>query len=319
MRYISMRLKEIFRTIAILTALVATTFTANAEIVSQKQASKIAETFFNAAYGQYMSAPKMIWNGRQLTTDRLFAPFYIYNHPAGGFVIIAADNKAFPILGYSRTSRFDRSALNDEENELLKQYAHEVELIRYDPRVPEKAKEAWGNIPLYINTMLNDPYSVQSLDVLTDEARERLESIDRRTAGIMMPSAVEFEIYNPENYRSYTLDDVTEEDDYIPFSLFESFIEEIKAEEDSRMAALEEILNPSRPVVSVLGGGHYSVRFPSEIVMTRVYSLQGMKETERYFTDTDTAVLDLSALPTGYHVIFAIGSQGEVYGLKIAR
>ena len=70
-----------------------------AETVSQKHASKIAETFFNTAYGIHVAAPKFAWNGRQLTTDRLFTPFYIYNHPRGGFVIISAENKAFPVLG----------------------------------------------------------------------------------------------------------------------------------------------------------------------------------------------------------------------------
>ena len=43
--------------------------------VSEKHASKIAETFFNTAYGIHVAAPKLAWNGRQLTTDRLFTLF----------------------------------------------------------------------------------------------------------------------------------------------------------------------------------------------------------------------------------------------------
>lgn len=314
-----MKNKMILRILAVFSLILAVPFTGSSETVSQKQASQIAELFFNAAYGQYMSAPKMVWNGRQLTTDRLFAPFYIYNHPAGGFVIISADSKAYPILGYSKTSKFDRGSLSEEENDLLTQYAHEVELIRYDSRVPEKAMSAWQNIPLFIGRMLNNPYDTPEYDALTDEARERLEGIDRRTSSIMMPSAVEFETYNPENYRSYTLDDVTEEEEYIPFSLVEDFMKEVKAEQDARFAALDEMLSPSRPVVSYVGGGHYSVRYPSEILMARIYSLHGMKEAERYYHDTDTAVLDLSALPAGYYVLFAIAADGQVYGVKLAR
>lgn len=291
---------------------------ASAEIVSQKQASKIAETFFNAAYGQYMSSPKMVWNGRQLTTDRLFAPFYIYNHPAGGFVIIAADNKAFPILGYSRTGRFDRGKLNDDEKALLSQYAHEVELIRYDERVPSSAIAAWQNIPLYINKVLNNPYDSPEYSSLSDEAKDNIEAIDRRNNSIMMPSAVEFEIYNPANYRNYTLDDITDDEEYIPFSLFEDFIRETRAEEESRQAALEEILNPSKPVVSILGGAHYSVRFPSDIRLARIYSIQGARQQERYF-NTDVINLDLSALPAGYYVLLALDENGQVFGIKLPR
>lgn len=293
---------------------------ARSEIVSQKQAAKIAETFFNAAYGQYMSTPKMVWNGRQLTTDRLFAPFYIYNHPAGGFVIISSESKAFPILGYSKTSRFDRSALNDDENELLSQYAHEIELIRYDSRIPEMAIAAWQNIPLYINKVLTNPYDSPIYDSLSDDAKEKLETVDRRNNSIMMPSAVEFEIYNPENYRSYTLDDVTTEDsdEYIPFSLFEDFIAETRAEEQSRLAALDELISPSKPVVTTLGGAHYSIRFPALIKMARVYSIQGAKYQERYY-NTDVVNLDLSSLPSGYYALLTLDENGKIYGLKLAR
>lgn len=307
------------RNIPIIFALLTVMMSARAETVSQKQASKIAETFFNAAYGQYMSAPKMVWNGRQLTTDRLFAPFYIYNHPAGGFVIVAADNKAFPILGYSRSGRFDRSALNDEENDILSQYAHEVELIRYDSRIPVQAVEAWQNMPAYINKLLTNPYDTPQYESLTDESKERIEAIDRRNNSVMMPSAVEFEIYNPEKYRSYTLDDVTGEEEYIPFSLIEDFISETRAEEQARYAALDEIISPTRPVVSVLGGAHFSIRFPESIKMARIYSLQGAKMQEKYYVDTDVINLDLSAMPSGYYVLLALSEDGRVHGLKLPR
>ncbi len=300
-------------------ALVCVSGIAGAEIVSQKQASGIAQTFFNAAYGRFMTAPKLAWNGRQLTTDRLFAPFYIYNHPAGGFVIISGENKAYPILGYSRTGKFDRSKLNDEEQDLLSQYAHEIELIRYDSRVPERAIAAWQNLPVHISGVLENPYSTPEFGALTDEAQEKIERIDRRNNSIMMPSAVEFEIYNPENYRSYTLDDVSEEDDYITFSLFEDFMRDIEEETRARQAALEELISPTRPVVSLWGGAHYTVKFPSEVRMARVYSVQGKREQERYFRNTDTVNLDLSALPAGYYVLVALDEAGKLYGVKLAR
>lgn len=290
----------------------------SAETVSQKQASKIAETFFNAAYGQYMTAPKMVWNGRQLTTDRLFSPFYIYNHPAGGFVIVAADTKAFPILGYSRTSKFDRSKLTQAEEDLLSRYAHEIELIRYDSRMPVKAVEAWTNLPLYINKMLNNPYDSSEFESLSDDSRDLIEEIDRRNSSVMMPTAVEFPIYRPEYFRDYTLDDVTEPED-VPFDLFDSFMAEIKAEEKARQAALDEILNPTKPVVSLLGGAHYSIRFPDNVALARVYSVQGARQMEKYFKNTNVVNLDLSALVPGYYILFVVDENGKTYGIKLPR
>lgn len=315
MRYLS----KIYVSVAAIVCALTSTMPVTAETVSQKQASKIAETFFNAAYGQYMTAPKYVWNGRQLTTDRLFSPFYVYNHPKGGFVIVAADSKAYPILGYSKTNKFDKDKLTEDERNLLKKYAHEIELIRYDSRVPERAVAAWQNIPLHINKALNNPYDTPEYLALDDDARESLEAIDRRNSSIMMPSAVEFEIYNPEMYRDYTLDDVTAPAEEVPFEFFESFLADIAEEERSRLAALDEIISPSKPFVSILGGAHFSVRFPGNIRMATLYSLQGMKVMERYYKDTDTVNIDLSSLPSGFYVMMSLGEDGHVYGIKLYR
>lgn len=295
-------------------------FPASAETITRKQASKIAQTFFNASYGIYVDAPKFVWNGRQLTTDRLFSPFYVYNHPKGGFVIIAADSKAFPILGYSRTENFDRNKLKDEDKVILEKYAHEIELIRYDSRQPLQAMAAWRNLPLYINKMLNNPYDTPQFNELSDSHKDRLEAIDRSLNAIMMPSAVEFDIYDPDNYRDYTLDDVIgSEDEDIPFKFFEDFLKQIKEEENTRQAAIDEVLSPTKPIVSYLGGAHVVVKFPSQMKMAVIYSMQGMKMLERYYNDTDTLNLDLSALPTGFYALLVLGEDGEIFGAKIAR
>lgn len=291
----------------------------NAENISQKQASKIAETFFNAVNGQVMASPKMVWNGRQLTTERLFAPFYIYNHPKGGFVIISADSKAYPILGYSKTGKFEREKLNDKETDLLRHYAREIELIRYDSRVPERAIAAWQNIPLYINKVLNNPYDTPEFESLSEEQKENIEEIDRRNNSIMMPSAVEFILYDPERYRDYSLDDVLVEEEEIPFSFYQEFIEEIAKEEAARMAAFDEIISPSKPVIINSGGAHYSIRFPENIRLVRVYDMQGAKMIERYFKNTELINMDLSTLPGGFYAMLALGEDGHVYGMKLFR
>lgn len=312
--------KNISLVIATVCVLAFVSGTAKAELVTQKQAMQIAETFFNAAYGEYTAKPKMVWNGRQLTTDRLFAPFYIYNHPRGGFVIISADSKAYPILGYSRTGRFERDKMTDDEKTLFSQYAHEVELIRYDSRVPVRAVAAWQNLPLYINKILNNPYDTPEFQDLSDEQRDLIEAIDRRNSSIMMPTAIEFPLYNPYNYRSYTLDDVTTEtSEEIPFSFYESFLEEIAREERQRLAALDEIISPTHPVLSNLGGAHYSIYYPVNIRMASIYSMQGQRVMEKYFKNTNIINLDLSSLPSGFYALLVIGEDGHIYGEKIFR
>jgi len=292
---------------------------AYAETVTQKQASKIAEAFFNSLNGIYVAAPKLAWNGRQLTTDRLFSPFYIYNHPNGGFVIVSADTKAFPILGYSRTGKFDRAAMTDDEKDLLTRFAHEVELIRYDDRQPERALAAWRNLPLHINKAIHNPYDTPEFNSLSDEAKEKLEAIDRRNNSVMMPTAIEFQLYNPADFRDYTLDDVLADEEEIPFSFFENFLKEVDNERKSRAAELDEILSPTKPVILNKDGGHISVMFPENIKIVSIYSMQGLRQMEKYFKNTNLINLDLSSLPVGVYAMLAMDYNGKLYGFKLFR
>lgn len=289
------------------------------ETVSQKQASQIAATFFNAAYGIYVPKPTLAWNGKQLTTDRLFSPFYIYNHPKGGFVIIAAENKAFPILGYSRTGRFDKNKIPEDMLDLLKQYSLQIEMIRYDYRAPVRAIEAWQNLPMAIDHILNNPYDTPEYRSISDEHRLLIESIDRANDAIMLPAAVEFEVYIPDYLRPYTLDDITAPEEEIPFKFYEDFLAEIRAEEEARLAAYDEIIAPTKPVVSYLGGAHYAISFPETMQLAFVYSIQGSKVQERYFKNTQLLNLDFSALPIGFYVLLAISDEGHIYGIKLYR
>lgn len=305
--------------IAAVSAALLPALPAYAETVSQKQASKIAEAFFNESYGVYVAAPKLAWNGRQLTTDRLFSPFYVYNHPKGGFVIIAAENKAYPILGYSKTGKFDSTKLTDDERTLMEKYAHEIELIRYDSREPSRAIAAWRNLPLSINRALTNPYDTPEYDALDDEGREMIETIDRRNNSIMMPSAIEFDLYDPSRYRRLTLDDVTVQSEEIPFAFYEEFIDEIRREEEARYAALDAVISPTEPVVSILGGAHYSIQFPHTVSLVYVYSLSGTRVMEKYYPDASLVNIDLSALPQGFYVLLALDEESVAYGIKVYR
>lgn len=163
----------------ILVALVAaiSILPASAESVSQREALSRASTFFNAAYGQVMSQPKLVYTGKRLTTRSLFIPFYVYNHPAGGFVIISAENKAFPILGYSLTDTFDESKMGDKTRALLRSFARDIERIRYDSAIPYAAIEAWNDYPHFINTLLTSDYQATDPTIEAADAAEIIERI----------------------------------------------------------------------------------------------------------------------------------------------
>lgn len=146
----------------------------SAETVSQKEAKRIASTFFNAAHGQKMADPTLVYNGRKLTTGSYFAPFYVYNLPVRGFVVVSAENKAFPILGYSLTDNFSPDKMGESLKGLLTLYASHIENIRYDSSVPYEAMEAWQDIPGYISALLDAPYSATDPETSQDEAMAEL-------------------------------------------------------------------------------------------------------------------------------------------------
>lgn len=308
-----------FRILISLFACVAVPVAAHAETVSRKEANSIAGTFFNAAYGEVTAPPQMVWNGRQLTTDRLFSPIYVYNSPKGGYVIISGENKAYPILAYSKVRKFDKDKISDDEKAVLKTYAREIELIRYDPRIPVKAMEAWQNIPEYISAVLASPYDSDEYRALGEERKDMLESLARSGNQILMPSAVEFSLYDPDAYRELTLDDVTAADDEIPFKFYEDFIREVSRENRERDIKLEEIVSPSRPVVKALGGGHFEISFPENIRMMRIYTIGGMQMMEKYYKETSLMNIDMSVLGSGYYIGLALADSGNVFGFKLYR
>lgn len=179
--------------------LMCTTFSANvkAETVSQKEAAAFAELFFNAANGKVMSKPKMVYNGRRLTTDRLFSPFYLYTLPTGGYVVISAENKAFPILAYSLKETFNPDKINDAQKALLAEYARDIEYIRYNSDATPEAFYCWTHPREYIDDILRQParnYDIQISDDNRDDIIDRLLESDDI-------DLISSDIYTPEQWR----------------------------------------------------------------------------------------------------------------------
>ncbi len=276
-----------------------------AETVSQKEASRIAEKFFNAAAGQVMAKPKLVYNGKRLTTDRLFTPFYIYNHPAGRSVIISAENKAMPILGYSLKSGFSPDHADVEINKLLSQYARDIEYIRYDSRIPSDAIAAWGDIADCIDYSLNRYFQ--------DSEFRRIESDGEiwimREEATEFPGIAQKPEENPEE----------PEDEYEPFKFHDLFMAETTAEREKRLAMFDEKINITEPVVTPVGDGHYQIRLPRPVRMARLYNMEGALVRMLTYHDTDTAVFNLDSEPRGFYIALLNDVDGRPYGFKLHR
>ncbi len=259
-----------------------------AETVSQKEASKLAQIFFNAANGEVVSKPKLVYNGKRLTTNRLFSPFYVYNHAKGGFVIIAADNKAYPILGYSLHTNFDPEKLDSAASARLAEYARDIEYIRHDGRVPDEAIAAWTGMPDFIYSTLN-PTHESLLYAPVDE--------DTHPDWRMLATATEF----PE------IGEIAEESaTRVSRSASPSPVNRIEPE--TEQAKL-------RPV----GGGHFEAFIPEGVTMVRIYNLSGSMVRQLTFRNTDTAVFDLDGEPRGFYFALVNGVSGRPYGFKIYK
>lgn len=349
----------------------------NAETVSQKEASRLAQTFFNAANGQVMGKPNLVYNGKKLTTDKLFSPFYVYNLPKGGFVIISAENKAMPILGYSLKDNFDPETMGNATKALLSEYARDIEYIRYDSRVPEEAIAAWSDFNGYVGDLLTARYDASDPEISLEDATEIVSNIETsgridelssdiftprqwqdmiedelaRSKTVTLGIVGEREIYpaivhgRKGDYFRLVLDgrndwlmrlmatellsggQVAEldnvpvveekEEEEVPFSLYDDFIAETRAEEERRMAILDELLQPTEPVVRAVGGGHFEIMLPEDVVMARVYSLQGAQVKTWTYKDTNTAVISLDGEPNGFYFALLNGKSGKPYGIKL--
>lgn len=164
-----------------------TTIEARSETVTRKEATSMAQAFINEAHGKVMAPVKMVYDGRRLTTQRLFVPFYVFTLPGQGFVIVSAENKTFPILAYSLTDKFTPENLTEAQRALLRSYAYDIEMIRYDSRVPSEAIAVWQAYPEYVHSQLSAASLTHNRYITSDQASDMItECIDSGEAPYQM-------------------------------------------------------------------------------------------------------------------------------------
>lgn len=71
---------------------------------------------------------------------------YTFIFKGGGFVIVAGDDQAYPILGYDPKSKADMKNMPVQMKDWTEQYSKEISQIRFAKLTDKSAKQEWKNI-----------------------------------------------------------------------------------------------------------------------------------------------------------------------------
>lgn len=92
--------------------------------VTPKAAKAVAAKFGGINFGTKSSDKVLL--AHTLKSSRGDAWVYVFNIPNGGFVVVAADDRAHPILGYSTNGQFDSNNIPDGLRYMLNVYGDEI-------------------------------------------------------------------------------------------------------------------------------------------------------------------------------------------------
>lgn len=275
------RMKRILLTMAVCVLMPAGGHLLHAETIGQKEAKAMAQKFFNESRNFVTPPVQYVYNGKELTNQRLFTPFYVFNSPAGGFVVVSAENKAFPILGYSLKERFDKERMTPMVRDILTDFSRDIEMIRYDSRIPSDAIEQWATYPEVVFDMLKNPENHDYYAVSFDDA-EAVWMVRREA------TEFDFEVEKPVEY-AY------------------------------EMAETRSVEIPEPPVVTSNIAGHFALSLPMDIEKVIVYDVAGMMVQQRKFRNTNVAHVDLAANPNGFYIALVIDRDGVGHAVKLYR
>lgn len=275
------RMKKILMTMAVCGLMFAGGHLLHAETIGQKEAKTMAQKFFNESRGFVTPPVAYVYNGKDLTTQRLFTPFYVFNSPAGGFVVVSAENKAFPILGYSLKQNFDRERMTPMVRDILSDFARDIEMIRYDSRIPSDAIEQWATYPEVVFDMLKNPENDDFYAVSYDDGESFW--MVRREA-----TEFDFETQPPVEY-------------------------------DSTIAETRSVEIPETPLVVSNIAGHFALSLPVDIDRVLVYDVTGMMVENRKYRNTNVAHVDIASHPNGFYIALVIDRDGVGHAVKLYR
>lgn len=136
-------MKKIF---LIITAICCVAMSVKAEFVRPEAASQYAQGVLGMS-----NAPVPENEGSLRASGRLGQSvqpeYYVFNNPQGGWVIIAADDRVNPVIGYSSTGRFESSDIPDNLGWWMDGVADAIDQVReQDVQASAQAMAAWERI-----------------------------------------------------------------------------------------------------------------------------------------------------------------------------
>ena len=102
--------------------------------VSPERAARVAGNFWHNALGMKRGGELV-----DRTAEWEFGSIYLFTHPQGGFVMVAADDGARPILGYSPSGTIDPQALPAGLRDWLGMYQAQLDFVREHKCAPYRA------------------------------------------------------------------------------------------------------------------------------------------------------------------------------------
>ena len=115
-----------------------------AQPTTSEQAQAAAFNFYKTTVNASAGSPQRVFTGNATRDGE--ACLYVYNID-NGFVIVSADNRAKPILGYSSEGSFDPQNVPEGILELLNGYCNEIAAIRQHVAEPdEQLRSEWQSL-----------------------------------------------------------------------------------------------------------------------------------------------------------------------------
>ena len=127
-------------------------FKANAKEVNINKAREVAKNFYylktfepNSPRTENVSVKnEFVIKSNVSNYKTQQALIYIFNFDSNGFVIVSADDKVIPVLGYSEEGNYDNTNPPPSFNWIIETYKKQIDFIKKkNVVVPEEIKEAW--------------------------------------------------------------------------------------------------------------------------------------------------------------------------------
>jgi hypothetical protein len=118
------------------------------QFVSSEQAAKIGKNYISyAAVGFSEKSPKTISDLKLINTENQNPGIYVINFDEGGFILVSADRRAYPILAYSFEDSFDTGNMAPATQLWISKYLEQFDLIiTQNIELPENITELWKQV-----------------------------------------------------------------------------------------------------------------------------------------------------------------------------